>query len=161
MTYKRLGILSVLVMLLALPASALMVSFQLVETGIDERAAIGQHSRLWESGLMAAFFDAGYIVTSSPITWMERVPAPGLAGEIQASFNQAVQGGAQYFILGFIEYNSHRGMIVPVEITVRVYDVNSRLVSEQHFPAGPGRSTTEELQRAQNAGQVVISHMGR
>ena len=161
MTYKRLGSMAVLIVLLSLPASALMVSFQLVETGIDERASIGQHSQLWESGLMAAFFEAGYIVTSSPITWMERTPAPGLPGEIQASFNEAMLGGANYFILGFIEYNIDRGRTVPVEVTVRVYDVNSRLVSEQNFPTGPGRSNTEELQRAQHAGQLVISHMGR
>jgi len=156
--YKRLGSMAAVLMLLAIPASASMVSFQLVETGLNGSASSGQYSRLWESGLMAAFFDAGYIVTSSPITRMENTPAPG--SFIVESLNEAAEGGASYFILGFIEYNTQRGRALPVGIVLKVYDSNSRqLIYQQNFPAGSGRDNNEEMQLAQNAGRLIISHM--
>ena len=156
--YKRLGSMAAALMLLAIPASASMVSFQLVETGLNDSASSGQYSRLWESGLMSAFFDAGYIVTSSPITRMENTPAPG--SFIVESLNEAAEGGASYFILGFIEYNTQRGRALPVGIVLKVYDSNSRqLIYQQNFPAGSGRDNNEEMQLAQNAGRLIISHM--
>jgi len=155
MTYKRLGSMAVLIMLLSFPASASMVSFQLVETGLTETASSGQYSRLWESGLMSVFFDAGYIVTSSPIARMEFT-----RHTIEKSLNEAVDGGASYLILGFIEYNTHRGRALPVGISLRVYNSISRqLLHEQSFPAGTGRNDSEEFQLAQSVGRVIISQI--
>jgi len=155
MTYKHLGSIAVLLVILAFPVSASMVSFQLVETGLNEEASSGHYSRLWESGLMSVFFDAGYIVTSSPVARMNFT-----SHVIEQSLNEAVEGGADYFVLGFIEYNTHRGRALPVGIALRIFDSNSRqLIHEQNFPAGTGRNDSEEFQLAQSVGRVIISQI--
>ena len=155
---KNLIIAAVLMVLLAFPASASMVSFMLVETGTNSGASSGQHSRLWESGLMSVFFDSGFIVTSSPITQMQTMPAIGLSGEIGATFYEALDGGADYFIVGFLEYSAPG--TAPQRIFVQIYDSNSRqLIYEQSFPAGTGRNDNEEFALAQNAGRLIISRI--
>jgi len=137
-----------------------MVSFLLVETGTGEEVSGSQHSRIWESGLMAAFFDSGYIVTNGPIIWMEQKPETALSGEIGASFNKAVTGGADYFVVGFFEYSVQEGRAVPSAVVVYVYDSSSRqLIYQRSFSAGEGRNAAEETQIAQNAGRAVISRI--
>lgn len=157
---KRLSIIAVLIALLAFPASASTVSFLLVETGISEGGVNGQHSRLWESGLMSVFFDSGFIVTSSPITQMQTRPAMDLSGEIGETFNEAINGGADYFIVGIIEYNVYGGRVAAQRVSVQIYDSNSRqLIYEQSFPAGTGRNENEEFALAKSAGRLIISHI--
>jgi hypothetical protein len=157
MNYKLLGSAAALLMLLIFPVSASMVSFLVVETGLDDRITNTQYSSLWEGGLMAVFFDAGHIVTNYPITRMDKKPASDLSGGIGADFNEAVENGAEYFILGFMEY---QGSAVPVGITLKLYRTSSReLVFERRFPAGTGRSFNEEFQFAQSAGRIIISNI--
>ena len=159
---KRLGCMAVLLGLLAFPASASMVCFLIVETGINEAAKSGQYSTLWEGGLMEAFFNAGHIVTNSPITRIEKKPARDLSGMVEAEFNDAIRGGAEFFVLGFLEFKNYGERAVPVELALRLYSSNSRdLVFEQNFPAGSGKNFDEEYLIAQNAGRVIISHLSK
>ena len=72
MNNKRMGILAVLLILLSFPAFASLVSFMVVETGLSEDISSTQHGSVWEGGLMDAFFDAGFIVTNSPATRVDR-----------------------------------------------------------------------------------------
>ena len=160
MTYKRLGSIAVLFILLTFPASASMVSFLLVETGINEDVPNRPYSSIWEGGLMAAFFDAGFIVTNSPIARMERRPEKDFSGPLEEDFREAVEGGAEYFILGFLDFQAQDGRIVPVEITIKVYDSASiKLICEQGFPVGKGRNLDDEYKLAQSAGWILISHL--
>ena len=160
MNYKRLGGLAVLLVILAFPASASMVSFLLVETGLDEDTSNRQYSSLWEGGLMDVFFDAGHIVTNSPIARIKDKPAVDFSGVIKDDFNEAVDGGADYFLLGFLDYKIQAGNAVPTGITLKLYEADSQqLVYEQKFPAGTGKNLDEEYQSAQNAGRIIISHI--
>ena len=160
MNHKRLGSLAVLLILLAFPASASMVSFLLVETGLDEGAPHTELTSVWEGGLMDAFFNAGHIVTNSPITRMRNRPSRDLSGFIENDFNEAALNGAEYYILGFLEYQAQGGRPVPVGVALRVYTISSqRLIHEQSFPAGTGRNLNEEYRLAQNAGRIIISHI--
>ena len=152
-----MGILS---LLLVFPVSASMVSFLLVETGISEDASSTQYTSLWEGGLMAAFFDAGHIVTNGPAARMEKKPSQDFAGVVGADFNEALEGGAEFFVLGYLEYKIQGGIPVPVGISLKLYNANSRkLIFEQGFPAGTGKSLDEEYQNAQNAGWIIVSHL--
>lgn len=160
MKARYLGSLAVLLVLLAFPASASTVSFLLIETGINDEAPNTQYTSLWEGGLMAAFFDAGHIVTNSPITRMEKKPSQDLSGYVAEDFAEAAEGGAEYFILGYLEYKLDGLKPVPVGIAVKVYMTDSKkLIHELGFPAGTGRNLGEEYQLAQNAGRSIISHM--
>ena len=160
MNYKRLGGMAALFMLLAFPASASMVSLLLVETGINGRAPSSQITSVWEGGLLSAFFNAGHIVTNSPITRMQNKPSPFISGSIENDFNEAVFGGAEYFILGFLEYQLQSGTLVPVELALKIYTANTKkLLYEQSFPVGRGSNFAEEYRLAQNAGRVIISQL--
>ena len=160
MNSKRLWSLTLLLMLLALPASASMVSFLLVETGLNEEAPNTQYTSLWEGGLMAAFFDAGHIVTNSPITRMEKRPTQDFPAEVAEDLNEAAIGGADYFVVGYLEYRSEGSNVVPVGMALKVYTTDTKkLVYEQGFPAGRGKNLNEEYQFAQNAGRTLMSHI--
>ena len=160
MIHKRLGILVVLSILLIFPVSASMVSFLLVETGIGENVPESLYGSLWEGGLMAAFFDAGHIVTNSPIARMEKKPAGDFTGIVENDFYEAVSGGAEFFVLGFLEFQVQGGRPVPVGIVLKLYNSGSqKLLFEQQFPAGKGRTNDDEYQSAQNAGRIIVSHL--
>jgi len=157
---KRLESIVVLLFLLSFPAYASMVSFLVVETGLNENIPNNQIGTLWGGGLMAAFFDAGYIVTDSPVARMEKKPSKDLSGPVEDNFNEAASVGSEYFILGFLEYQVTGGRAVPVSIAVKLYETSSKkLIYEQTFPAGAGKSLAEEHQLAQNAGRIIISHI--
>jgi len=156
MNNKRLVSMAVLFLLLLFPASASTVSFLVVETGLGEKT-ITQYGSLWEAGLMEVFFDAGHIVTNSPIARMEKRPAEDLSGSIELGFNEARVGGADYFILGFLEF---RDSSVPNAMIIKIYSTNAeKLIFERSFPAGNGRNLGEEYQIAKNAGQIVVSNI--
>ena len=160
MSYKRLGSMAVLFVLLGFPASASMISIMLVETGIDERFSSGYYASLWEDGLMAAFFDAGHIVTNSPVTRMLEKPDPTVSGPFEDAFREAISNGANYYILGFLEYGLKSGKTLPVSIALKVFDSDSgQVIHTQTFPAGIGSTEYEEFLLAQNAGQSLISQI--
>jgi len=160
MKCKYLFSMVVLLVLLAFPASASMVSFLIIETGINDEAPNSQYTSLWEGGLMAAFFDAGHIVTNSPSSRMEKKPSQDISGYVAEDFAEATENGAEYFILGYLEYKLEGLRPTPIGMAVKVYTIDSReLIHELGFPAGTGRNLSEEYQLAQSAGRSIISHM--
>ena len=160
MVYKRLLGLVAVFLLLAFPASALMVSILVVETGISEDVPSMPYAGLWEGGLMDAFFDAGHIVTNSPAFRLERKPAQDLGVFVEDDYNEAIAGGAEYFVLCFLEYQRRGNSVRPVGIELKLYKTDSnRLVYQQSFPAGSGRNNNDEYQIARNAGRTVASQL--
>jgi hypothetical protein len=156
MNNKRLVSMAVLLLLLVFPVSASTVSFLVVQTGLGEKT-ITQYGSLWEAGLMEVFFDAGHIVTNSPIARMEKRPDEDLSGPIELDFNEARVGGADYFILGFLEFKDSS---VPNAMIVKIYSTDTeKLIFERSFPAGTGRNLGEEYQIAKNAGQIIVSNI--
>jgi len=148
----------VLLLLLVFPASASMVSFLVVETGLSEET-VTQYGTVWEGGLMDVFFEAGHIVTNSPIARMEKKPGEDLSGYIQVDFYEATRSGADYFILGFLEFQSKDARI-PSAMVIKIYSTNTeKLVFERSFSAGTGKNLNDEYQIAKGAGQVIVSNI--
>ena len=157
---KRLLCAAVLVSLLTFSASASTVSFLVVETGLNEGIASPQNSsRLWEEGLMAFFFDAGHIVTNNPILRIDAPVSSELRGtQVEYDFNEAIMGGAEYFVLGFLEYETQGNRVVPANMNIKIYTTDPQeLVYEQVFPIG--RNSGEDNQLVRNAGRAIISHI--
>jgi hypothetical protein len=158
--YKRLYAVLALFVLLAFPVSASMVSFLLVETGIGEEAPRSQYASPWEGGLMDAFFNAGHIVTNSPITRLATKPVQDLSGPVGDDFNDAAMNGADYYVVGFMEYQVQGARPVLVGISLKLYNtLSGKLVFEQGFPVGTGANLADEYRIAQNAGRIIISHL--
>ena len=109
---------------------------------------------------MNAFWEAGHVVTNSPIARMERKPDNDLSGTVDIDFRDAASGGAEFFVLGFLEYQVQGGRPVPVGIVLKIYRTGNRqLVYEQRFPAGTGRTLPDEFQLAQETGRAMIPHL--
>jgi len=160
MVCKRLLGTAVLFMLLTFSASASTVSFLVVETGLHDGFASPQSSsRLWEEGLMAFFFDSGHIVTNNPILRMEKKGSSEIRGTIlEYDFDEAVMGGAEYFILGLLEYELQGSRVVPANMNIRIYTTAPEaLVFEQLFPIG--RNSGEDNVLVRNAGRTIVSHI--
>ncbi|MDR2048038.1 MAG: hypothetical protein LBP69_01140 [Treponema sp.] len=85
--------------------SAATVSFLVVETGLAEESVRPQSSLLWENGLMDVFFDAGHIVSNAPIMRIPEKTAEKLPGPARIEFDEAKNGGADYFIVVLLEYS--------------------------------------------------------
>ena len=157
---KRLLGAAALFVYLASSASASTVSFLVVETGLNEGFSSPQSSsRLWEEGLMAFFFDSGHIVTNNPILRMDRQVSTEIRGTIiEYDFNEAVMGGAEYIVLGFLDYEIQGNRVAPVRMNIRIYTtIPEELVFEQVFPIG--RNSGEDSQIVRNAGRIIISHI--
>ena len=160
MVHKRLLGLAVMLLLLAFPVSAFTVSILVVETGLSEEASSAPHTALWESGIMDALFDAGHIVTNSPAARMAVRPAQDFGGFLEEDYNEAVSGGAEFFILCFLNYQKGSGSLVPVSVSLKLYKTDSKkLVFEQDFQPGSGRNRNEEYQIAKRAGNIIISQL--
>ena len=161
MGFKRLFGAAALFLFLAFSASASTVSFLVVETGLNDSISSPQSgSRRWEEGLMAFFFDSGHIVTNNPILRMdgEQVSTEIHGTIVEYDFNEAIMGGAEYVVLGFLEYEVQGNRAVPVKMDIKIYTtIPEELVYEQIFPVG--RNSGEENQLVRNAGRTIISYI--
>jgi len=165
MFFKRLGFMAVLLGLLVLPLSASMVSFMVVETGQNPDAINSEYSMLWEDGLMGAFFDAGHIVSNSPILRLNKPTASDflveeLPGEARRDFVEASEGGADYFILAVLEFTTQNGRTRPQLINIRIFTINGcELVYENLFPAGTGVNLQDEAEKARDAARIIAAQI--
>jgi len=163
-TYKRLGIVILLGVfsVILLPAST--ISFLVIETGLQPEAREGAYSSVWEDGFMSVFFDAGHIVSNSPVLRLDRTPPQGeFPREIQTDFLDASRGGSEYFILVFLEHRS--GGIRPQEALIRIFaiggtsETSRNPIFEQRFPAGTGSSPWEESIRVQETARIIAAQL--
>ena len=165
MFYKRFGIVVLLSLFMVFPLSASMVSFLLIETGLKTGSNSGEYTNVWEDGLMSAFFDAGHIVSNSPVMRLENVTASDLEGNIlpaqaQEDFSDAARGGADFFIMAILEYNSQGGRYKPQMISIRIFSTVSRgLIYEHRFPAGTGANLRDEYNKAQETARIIAAQI--
>ena len=108
---------------------------------------------------MAAFFNAGYIVTNSPIAQMEKKPEVDLTGPVEDDFDEAVRGGVDYYVLGFLEYQGQGRNAIPAGIILKIYRADSTLIYENEYPAGRTRNLNDEYQTALNTGRDLIPYL--
>ncbi|MDR2186129.1 MAG: hypothetical protein LBO80_10785 [Treponema sp.] len=141
------------------PASAATVSFLVVETGIAEGAA-AESSGIWESGLMDAFFDAGHIVSSAPVLRLSGAPDKPLPGEAEGSFNEALEGGADFFVLALLEFQDSPDNPKPRRISLRLFSTRPRrFIYEEQLNGGPETVPGEEFAAARNAARAIVSRL--
>jgi hypothetical protein len=155
---KRLGIMVLFWIFLALPLSASMVSFLVVEEGVRPGVQVGDYSSAWEDGLMGAFFDAGHIVSNSPVLRIEKLSNAVFPPELDVDYREAYEGGADYFLLAVLEYRPQDSK--PYSICIKIFStVSQRLIYEQSFPAGTGANPRDEYTKAQETAKIVASQL--
>jgi len=100
--------------------SATMISFYIIETGLNEESKIGQ-SELWEGAFMDVFFDAGYIVSNAPVLRLDKKPS-----DIDRfiDLEEAETCGINFVLVAQLDYAD--GYMMPGEISVSVYNVMTK-----------------------------------
>jgi hypothetical protein len=103
---KRLGIGALLAAALGICAHGATVSFMVIETGIREEIPTVDSSRLWENTLLDVFFNTGHIVSNAPILRVAEKPQKNLPDEARFSLNEALEGGAEFFVVVALDYQN-------------------------------------------------------
>jgi hypothetical protein len=117
---------------LALPLGAATVSFLVIETGLPLNGEIAASSKVWENGLLDAFFDGGHIVSNAGMLRMDDAGGSQKAGEdfpplASGDLEEARLGGADFFVVAFLAYSGDDSE-QPKEVTLKLYDMRGVLV---------------------------------
>jgi len=126
-------------------APAYMVSFFIIESGLPPEGAKNQYSQLWENTFFDVFFDAGYIVCNSPMIRVDSKPKMSLEKFIQDEVDEARDGGADYFLVAQIDFNSDS--LKPSEVSLVLFKVTPfRLIKEKKVTGKSYKSEKDEIE---------------
>ena len=158
MMKKCLAIMAFLSVFFVPGIKAANVSFLVVETGLSFEAGANQHSGLWEDGLLDVFFDAGHIVSNAPILRIEAKPAWGFPEEAEGDLNEAIEGGADFFILAFLDYTV--GANAPQNIFLQLYRIDPyKKIFEQQYTGKTFKSNKEEYDNLKAIVKGLVPHL--
>jgi hypothetical protein len=145
-----------------LPLPAATVSFLVVETGLSHEMGNSVYSNLWESGLLDVFFEAGHIVSNAPIKRLDKKPQKPFPDEVRGDLDDAAEGGAEYFILAFLDYpQGGTGEIPkPRNIALRVFKISPyKLLYEQLYSDKAAVNLDEEFTTIKQSIRGLVPHM--
>ena len=140
--------------LCAMRIGAATVSFLVIETGLPKEAGNSVHSGLWESGLLDVFFEAGHIVSNAPVLRLAQKPAGVFPEDARPDLAEAVEGGADFFILALLDYSVPANELIqkPRHVSLRLFQTRPHklLYEQQYNDTGPNSLDTvyENLKRA-------------
>jgi hypothetical protein len=151
----------------AVRLDAAMVSFLVIETGLPEERETGRHSGLWESGLLDVFFEAGHIVSNAPVLRLPEKPEAEFPDEARADLAEALEGGAEFFILALLEYDTPKNgnaetapLDKPRKISLRVFKLQPRtLLHEQQYADKSSMNLKDEYDSVKKAARTLIPHI--
>lgn len=162
---KQGYILAVFFLSLVSPAFAANISFLVIETGVREGSPVNEASNLWETTLMDMFFDAGYIVSNAPMMGLSRFPDKALPDEAQGSLEEALQGGADFFVLALLDYQGALALnvpqIKPQAVLLRLFSTRPyKFLFEQNYSSRTPSPERDELSAMKNAVRMLLPHIG-
>jgi len=155
---KKLTVFIALGVFFVLNAQAAMVSFLVIETGLGEDEIKRQHTQQWENQLLDVFFEAGHIVCNAPIMRLERKPAEDLPKEAKSDFNEAAEGGVDYFVIAQLDYSA--GSLNPSEISLRLYTfAPTKKVHEKKYAAKTYKTADDETNDLKKIARDLIPYI--
>jgi hypothetical protein len=145
-----------------LPLPAATVSFLVIETGLPYEMGNSVYSSLWESGLLDTFFEAGHIVSNAPIKRLDIKPQKSFPDEARGDLNDAMEGGAEYFVLALLEYPPPGTNEIPKprNIVLRIFKVSPyKLLYEQLYSDKTSVNMDEEFITIKQSVRELIPHL--
>jgi hypothetical protein len=145
-----------------MPAAASTVSFLVIETGLREESPVSESSLLWESALLDVFFDTGHIVSNAPVLRILQNPSRELPEEAREDFNEALSGGADFFVIALLDFRETPEGEVPKprNVSLRLFRIKPyQFLFTQDYTGGTRLSAEEEFSGAKNAARVILSHL--
>jgi hypothetical protein len=162
---KRLGIGALLAVALGVCAHAATVSFMVIETGIREEIPTADSSLLWEYALLDVFFDTGHIVSNAPILRVAEKPQKSLPDEARVSLNEALEGGADFFVVAVLDYQNSSlagtERLQPRNISLRLFKTTPyRFLYSREYAAQDIRAAgKDEISNAMNVARAIATHL--
>lgn len=138
-----------------LPLEAAAITVLVMETGMSEENQSRQYSTVWENNLLEALFDMGHIVSNSPTIRIQvmDIPANGLPADAQRDFDEAQDGGMDYFIVAIVDYKSPR-------VSLRLFSTkSSEMILERAYTVATFRNTKDELENIKKAAMTMAAHI--
>lgn len=158
---RFLGVLC-LAGLCIMPVWASTVSFLVIETGLGEESPANESSTLWETALMDVFFDTGHIVSNAPVLRLPEKPAQEFPEEARVDFNEALSGGAEFFIIALLDYQgtSPGERPKPRNVSLRIFRIRPyQVLFKQDYSGGVTVSAEEELAGAKSVARTITGHL--
>jgi hypothetical protein len=165
MFLKKLNIGAVLAMVTAVSVHGATVSFMVIETGIREEIPTVDSSRLWEYALLDVFFDTGHIVCNAPILRVSEKPQKNLPDEARDSLNEALEGGAEFFVVAVLDYQhpsqSGTEQPQPRNISLRLFQTTPYrfLYSREYAAYEPRGDGKDEMSNAKDIARAIAAHL--
>jgi hypothetical protein len=163
---KQIFVLCLMIMGLS-PLAAATVSVMVIETGLPSEKEITPSASVWESGVMDAFFSAGYIVFNTPILKLKEIPRSGLPQEARAELEAAQLGGSDLFVVVHLSYSGT--ILNPFDsgeqaktVFMAVFDVSTEeMLYETSVGLSNMKNPRDEFWIAkQNMGNIILKIKG-
>jgi len=138
-----------------LNASAYMVSFFIIESGLPQEGSKNQHSQQWENAFFDVFFDAGYIVCNAPMLRVAAKPKMSIEKFVEDEVDEAREGGADYFIVAQIDYSDSD--LTPKEVSLALFSITPyRLIKERKLTGKAYKSEKDEIEDLRNIVKSIV-----
>ena len=143
--------LAVLILCLfpVLSAQASLISFYVIETGLNEESGRNRHSTLWENAFMDVFFDSGFIVSNYPMLRLNEKPNVPIIEACGFCVEEAIDAGVHYILIAQLDFSN--AMRAPDEISLYVFKViDHEIVYERQIAGrnyGSDRDATEDMKK--------------
>jgi hypothetical protein len=138
---------------------AATVSFLVVETGLPVESQAQQYSGLWESGLLDVFFESGHIVSNAPVLRLSEKVSGDFPDAVKNDFNEAVEGGAEYFIIAFLDYDVSENP-KPQNVLLRIFRINPfKKIYEQQYTDKTSRNIADAFENLKKFIRGVVPHL--
>jgi hypothetical protein len=159
MCLKNFSILAFFALIVTVSAQGATVSFMVIETGLMGETPAIESSRLWEDALLDVFFDTGHIVSNTPIVRISEKPQKNLPDEARISLNEAVEGGAEFFVIAVLDYQNPPGK--PRSVSLRVFKTGPYrfLYSQEYTPPEIRITDSAEMANAMSAARKIAAYL--
>ncbi|MDR0504050.1 MAG: hypothetical protein LBH16_12110 [Treponema sp.] len=159
MSKKRASAL-LLGIFLVLNAEASMVSFYVIETGLSQEGPRNVHSERWENALFEVFFDAGAIVSNTPMLRLDFLPSRDEIEDIASKdMDEAESTGSDYFIITQLNYS---GAAAPYEIWFIVFTISpNKKIYEQKINGKTYISVKDENDDLKKIVKGLVPHLNK
>jgi len=152
---KKITLVIFLGVFFVFSASAYMVSFFIIESGLPSEGFKNQYSQSWENAFFDVFFDAGYIVCNSPMIRVATMPKMSLEKFVKNDVDEAREGGADYFLVAQLNFSD--GSPAPLEISLALFNVTPfRLIKERKLTGKTYKSEKDEVDDLRNIVKGIV-----
>jgi hypothetical protein len=123
---KKFSISLILGIVITLHIEASVISFYVIETGLQTEGGRNRNSALWENAFLDVFFDSGYIVSNYPILRLSSKPEGSIIEASGFDADEAKDAGIDFILVTQLDYDN--ALLPPSVITFYIFRVNNHQI---------------------------------